>query len=246
MNFLIDDFRESLTPIVKDNDVHISSVSFSADKILETMDSTAFQEAFNDWLGDRKQEMLSKADEILNKFNNQVSFSQLKTAHKVRNIIPFIGAGLSIPSGYKGWTEFLRSYKSSLDDKQYQTLENHLSQYLYEEAAEYLSDAIHPDRFNHLLEGEFDKRNEIQGSVRFLPVVFSNYLFITTNFDNVLKRVFDEAGCSFHEVVLGSSPDAIRQINSANNSLILLHGKASSPHDRVLTTREYEAAYGNA
>jgi hypothetical protein len=132
-----------------------------------------------------------------------------------------------------------------MNDEQRQTLEDHLSQYLYEEAAEYTSTAIHPDIFDHILQGEFDKINKIQGSIRFLPYTFPNFLFITTNFDNVLKRVFDQAGCSFHEIVLGSSSDAIRQINSGNNSLVLLHGKASSPQDRVLTTREYEAAYEN-
>jgi len=78
---------------------------------------------------------------------------------------------------------------------------------------------------------------------QYLPYIFSTSV-ITTNFDNVLKRCYDNSIKPFSEVILGAdSEELARLISSEDKLLIKLHGKANSNIKRILTEDEYNKHY---
>ena len=69
---------------------------------------------------------------------------------------------------------------------------------------------------------------------------------ITTNFDDVLKRCYENADKPFREILLGAdSPDLPRYLGRKDKVLVKLHGKATTGRGRILTLKEYQAHYGD-
>lgn len=246
MNFLKDDFLEQISAdIDKDGNVLIERMPFSPSRILLD-DEEAFDAAFTAWCDDKKQERLSKADEILELHDNADRFKTLKQSYARGSVTPFVGAGLSIPSGYPGWTSYLYQLRRETTVSEAK-LDSFIGKGEYEEAAQALYDAMPPDAFDEHLENKFDTKDEpLSGCVRYLPHCFTSSV-ITTNFDGVLKRCYDDFRKPFDEELLGA--DAIelpRLLGRNKNVLVKLHGKANTARSRVLTKAEYDAHYGAA
>ena len=187
-------------------------------------------------------------DEVLqlgkNSDNLRLLCEQLNTPQQV---IPFVGAGLSIPFGFKGWSEFLRdeAQKVGIGAK----VSKHLNAHDYERAAEALQesmgfrafyDAINASFGDNILKGKrFDDT-----AVSVVPRLTAGPV-ITTNFDHVLERVFHAAGTSFEYVVWGAKEDITAEILTQNSRILLkLHGDFKDRTDRVLTRADYRKHYG--
>ncbi|KCZ73515.1 hypothetical protein ANME2D_00583 [Candidatus Methanoperedens nitroreducens] len=243
MDFLKGKFNEELLAEIEDNgNVKIAGSSFTPDSILKEMDSDGYNEAFSDWLDQRKKRLLIKADEILRLYDNQGRFNRLRDSYKRGAVIPFIGAGMSIPSGYPGWTKFLCQLRNetrvSEDD-----LNNLLSQGKYEEAVQALADDMPAGSFDEAIENAFGHDEDLAGTIQMLPYIF-NTSIITTNFDDVIKRCYEAANLSFLEILLGANARELpRYLGEGSKVLIKLHGKANSRHSRVLTYTEYQRHY---
>lgn len=243
MQFLEKDFLEQIYAEIDSNgDVIIEDIAFSPQRILQD-DDEAFKSAFAAWCETKKQERMQKAEEILLLYDNADRFEKLKQAYRRGSVIPFVGAGLSIPSGYPGWTEYLYRLCAETNVSE-ADLSNLLSRGEYEEAAQILFDALPPNAFDEYLENKFDDdERPLSGCVRFLPYCFQSSV-VTTNFDSVIKRCYDEAEKPFSEELLGV--DAIelpRLIGQGKNVLVKLHGKANTARSRVLTKVEYDRCY---
>lgn len=244
MNFLKDDFLNQLRAEVdgKTGNVFIEAIEFTPQQILQEVNPSLFETAFTEWCENKKQERLEKAVEILKLHDNASRFNVLKESYKRGAVIPFVGAGMSVPCGYPGWTNYLRKIRSESKVPSNE-LEDLLKAFKYEEAAQLLYNSMESDEFNEALENEFGFDLPVSGAVRYLPHIFKNSV-ITTNFDNVLKRCYEEADLSFSETLLGS--DALefpRLLGQEKNVLVKLHGKATSGRNRVLTLNEYENHY---
>lgn len=244
MDFLKGKFDEELSAeIEKSGDVNIAGYTFKPDLILKKMDYTGYDEAFIEWLDQRKEDSLARAEKILGLYDNQRRFNRLKDTYKGGAVIPFIGAGMSIPSGYPGWTEFLwqlrdETHVSKVD------LNNLLSQGQYEEAAQALANDMSAGSFDEAIEITFGHDEDISGTIQLLPYIFNNSV-ITTNFDNVIKRCYEAEKLSFSETFLGADARELpRYLGDGSNVLVKLHGKANSRHSRVLTSTEYQRHYG--
>src|SRR5205823_2171798 len=82
-------------------------------------------------------------------------------------------------------------------------------------------------------------------SVFLLPQL-CNGPVITTNFDNVLKDVFEQAHRPFEKVVWGAKADSVRDsLYRSRRFLLKIHGDAEDSTDRVLTLEEYKKQYGS-
>lgn len=246
MEFLKDEFLDQLRAEIDDTtgNVLIEAAQFTPQKILE-FNSETFDMAFDEWCENKRQERLEKANEILGLYDNQRRFEVLKASYNRGAVIPFIGAGMSMPCGYSGWTEYLREIlkETRLNP---QDLEALLSDSKYEEAAQLLFDSMPAGSFNESLENTFGHDLTLSGAVRYLPYIFTSSGVITTNFDNVLKRIYEEAQEHFAEILLGS--DALefpRLLGAGKNILVKLHGKATSSKNRVLTFEEYNTHYAD-
>ena len=246
MDYLKPQFNEELN---SDGDVvMIAGSEFERCEILNGLEPETYELAFSEWLAEKRGRLLEKASEILEQYDNQGRFDQLVRVHKAGNLVPFVGAGLSIPSGYPSWTAFLyQCFEES------GTSESDLAQLLrdglYEEAAQLLHDDMTSPVFNELLDTTFDVERDIEGAVHYLPYLFNDKHVITTNFDMVLEKVYENKGKAFEagSVKSGRSlAEVARILQTKPRSLVKIHGTCNQVADRVLLHTEYEMAYQNS
>src|SRR5262249_3170689 len=103
------------------------------------------------------------------------------------------------------------------------------------------------NRFERDFERDFRVPDEVSGAVALLPRVFDGSV-ITTNFDRVLERVYENYGKAFEEKVTGRgrANAFFRAIPAGQRYLLKLHGNIDNAAERVLNQDEYSIAYGNA
>jgi hypothetical protein len=162
-------------------------------------------------------------------------------------LVPFVGAGLSIPLGFPGWPEFLTA-QARLGGIA-ATVQHRIQQGEYEEAAGDLLEALGHRAFYDAIEDTFGPSRlagkTIGGAVAMLPELVRGPV-VTTNFDRVLETVFDKAQRPL-EVVWGARVDVTTQsLHEDRRFLLKMHGDAAVRTDRVLTRSEYEEHYGSA
>lgn len=242
MDFLKEQFHESLIAEIKENELTIAESKFNLIQLLIQNDPVGYETAFTNWKNERKFENLSKANEILELFDNKKRFKKLKVNFEGTDIIPFVGAGMSISSGYPGWSFFLRELRKETRITE-QELESLIECGFFEEAAQKLFDDLPAGAFDEALENHFGLDEEIFGPIQYFPKLFKSCI-ITTNFDSVLKRCYDRENLSFSGIYNARQTSEIRRILSiGSNILIKLHGDALIKSDRVITLEEYKAAY---
>lgn len=244
MHFLRNEFIDQLRADIDETtgNIVIEAAQFTPQEILET-DREMFEDEFEKWRERRREQLLEKAEQILSLYDNRDRFCRLQQAYLRDSVLPFVGAGLSIPSGYPGWTEYLYCLReeTSVSETDLTCLINSGE---YEAAAQLLFDDMSQDSFNEHLENKFDNDKKLEGFVRFLPDYFPQSGIITTNFDNVIDRCYEAAQKSFSEKLLGADArQLLRYLGEGKRVLVRLHGRASSSHKRILTKQEYEQYY---
>jgi hypothetical protein len=162
-------------------------------------------------------------------------------------VVPFVGAGLSAPYKFPQWGAFIQDLarRAGVVDE----VQRHLDALEYEEAAELLQQRMH-GRFQDLIEHHFGDQvlegARFGGAVALVPHITAGPV-ITTNFDRLLERVFDSAGCPFAIRVWHDKVDTVIGSMSRNQKVLLkLHGDWQFPQERVLTLGEYVRHYGKS
>lgn len=230
----------------EEGEVIIAGYPFFRDVILRVLDPTAYDDAFSDWCNQKAEEKCAKADEILSCYDNKGRFFRLKELYEKNSVIPFIGAGMSIPSGYPGWTNFLKKIckETRIEEKNLQIL---IDNGEYEEAAELIYDSLPEGAFLEQIENHFSIEHSINGCIQKIPSIFNNSV-ITTNFDNVLERVYLSDGPNrFDEILLGGdSSDLFKILGEGKRALVKIHGKSTKSRSRILTKSEYDYHYNES
>ena len=228
---------------LQDGEIIIRGRKWAPEDVLQAMSEELYEDVFMEWLADRKQDMLGRADSILNNYDQTDRFAALKAAFRRGAVIPFVGAGMSEPSGYPGWKKFLlrlRRETAIPEDNLFQQL----GRGEYEEAAQSVADALGVG-FNEEVGNTFGIERELFGPVQLLPHIFDTAV-ITTNFDSVLKRCYDNTSHPFEETIPGHEAQELPRYLGANQRvLVKIHGRAMTGIGRVLTKTEYDAAYGD-
>lgn len=240
MDFLKALFDEELNA---EGVVEVVGLPFQRSRILGELEPSAYDVSFDEWTNQRAERLKDFAKDILSKFDNLNRFEQLKKTFDNGRVLPFIGAGMSMPSNYPGWTKFL--YDACAESH---VLEHELSVLLkvgkYEEAAQVLHDDMTPAGFNELLEVTFKSDKEIRGAIHYLPKLFPKTSIITTNFDSVIEKVFSAVNQGFDQVKSGRTLNEVsRLISMGNRLLVKLHGNCDLVVERVLLKDEYDVAY---
>lgn len=162
-------------------------------------------------------------------------------------VIPFIGAGLSIPFGFPGWGSFLlcRANSSALRKR----IKGCIRGGDYEEAAEILWEELQNRGFQDAIDSIFGDHQlqgkQLKGAISYLPRLCSGPA-ITTNFDHLLEKIFQAAGCPFEYVVWGAKVDMITKALHQNRPFLLkIHGDVEDRTDRILTRNDYQRHYGD-
>ena len=110
-------------------------------------------------------------------------------------LIPFVGAGLSIPLGYPSWNDLLQNFAASVGlGVEVKAL---LAELKFEEAAELIAKTASVNYLDDSLRSVFDHSTlhnhnvDAWGAVRHLPKFARNGV-LTTNFDRVLETVYED------------------------------------------------------
>lgn len=173
-------------------------------------------------------------------------FDELKRCCQRGFVIPFVGAGMSKSAGLPEWKEYLlgqchdaglapEAIRERLEvESDYEGVMNDIVQRL----------TLH--RFERDFERSFQLPDEIGGAVTLLPKLFDSSV-ITTNFDRVLERVYENEAKVFEEKVTGRgrANAFFRAIPAGQRYLLKLHGNIDNAAERVLNANEYAEAYGN-
>jgi len=240
--------EENLT--VGDGQIFILNRSWTASELVdligahdESGNNLLFEELFDDWYADYKERQIELADDILRQFELEDRFRRLSEAYRLRAVMPFVGAGLSMPSGYPGWTNFLRKQRKNAGIPE-PDLEALLTSGEYEQAAQRIADA-QGVAFDEAIDSTFGCTRNLRGPIEMLPYVFPDSV-VTTNFDNCLERAYQNAEKPFTDKLTGADSREIRRIMRAEGRILLmLHGKAISGNGRILTHQEYNRYYTN-
>lgn len=218
--------------------------SYSRSEVLFSVDRDAYLAKYDDYEIDRVDKLRKRAEKCLDGRNGQRQrFERLVDAARRDAVVPFVGAGLTIPCGMKGWQAFLYHLADeSLTDRA--TVEAHVNAGEYEEAAELLCVRMGDRWFSEQIQTEFGRIVEAKGAVRLLPRLTRTCL-VTTNFDQVIESVFREHGTSLDRAIGSNAEDFHRALVKNQAYLLKVHGDVDRAQDRVLTFTHYKAAYGD-
>ena len=243
----MDYFRQRFIDELNDEGpVKVRSFEWQAVDVLQTMAPHDFDAHFVEWLGETKQAAKDRARDFLVEYDCLDRFNSLHTKCINQGVLPFIGAGMSKPTGYPLWRNFLigltADYAACRDD-----LLAHIDAWRYEEAAQLMLDRMGSENFDEAVHSGYGRRGRpITGPVLLLPNLFTRGC-ITTNFDYILDDVYSAPELRFAAVMAGGQlRDAPRRLRENPNCLLRLHGEADSSFGRVLARSEYEANYGVA
>jgi hypothetical protein len=227
----------------EEGDIEIRGVVFKRHDVLVGMDTDAHAAVFSDWTDQTIIASKDRAREFLLATGCLDRFRQLCHRQRQGNILPFVGAGMSVASGFLLWGDFLKSLIHDAPEIR-DGVEKHIDMGEYEEAAQLvrdtLGDGVLTEEIHNRL-GSHQQRSS--GPVNLLPSLFISEV-VTTNFDYVLTKAYANAGCNFSHEFCGSQlREAPRKLASDPHCLLRLHGEAEAAHGRVLTLDEYRLNY---
>ena len=178
--------------------------------------------------------------------NNLQVFEELKRSCLRGFVIPFVGAGMSKSAGLPDWREYLLGLCDDAGLSQDAMRERLEVQGDYEGAMNDIIQRLTITRFERDFERSFQIPETIDGAVTLLPKLFDCSV-ITTNFDRVLERVYENDAKAFEEKVTGRgrANAFFRAIPAGQRYLLKLHDNIDNAYERVLNQDEYADAYGN-
>ena len=184
----------------------------------------------------------------------------LIAAIKNNNLIPFVGAGVSMGIRdnqdnriFKSWTNSLLDAVEILNNEQKTKEATAIKALLDLPDVDYLEIAskIHKylnSHWNTYLKQTFNKSFETinQDSLQILKEILKiNNLVITTNYDNVLNWAYNNENkdlIEWDKKALYGQVESLKQ-NPSKQTIWYLHGKISNPDDIVFTKESYEETY---
>ena len=237
LNFTLSDGSDAET-------VFVGTAEFSPVEILNEFDAT-YEQEFNSWLyEDWKPRQHDLRETLLSHSANGDRYLDLQNAVVRQQVVPFVGSGMSVPSGLPTWAEFLMSMQDFAQCSRSE-LEQLISSSSFEEAADLLAASMNPrliaERIEHVL--RVTGPGMVNGSVCLLPGLFSN-LVITTNLDRVLEQLYELCDARFEFTLWGERLADYRSLKDPNGRfLIKLHGDCQDQKGRIVFSNEYEGAY---
>ena len=246
MDFLRPQFEASIEPFVEGGVVQLGRFEYTGADILKLAGDDAYRQAFGDWKWeDWVPTRRERTNEILQVDSNSSRFSELKEIIASGGAIPFVGSGMSAPSGLPTWGTFLRDICRRTRGFNAADLEACLAVGDYEEAASRIFDGMPLQLFNESFESNFTLKpaQAIDGAVRLLPFLFES-IVITTNFDPILENVYKSMDKAFQEILHGTAVSEFRRKHlNGTRCLLKLHGKHDVSQGRVLLKEEYDEFY---
>lgn len=250
-----------------DNEVAITGSGIKQLKAdLEKEHKKQYEESIINKRTREKRDRNRKRIEELNAFypNNEENLRRLVEGISEGHIIPFIGAGLSHfkVDGkyiYPLWWQFVddvyqryRDFKPG--DSRKRLSENIVPPFEKKnciEKASFLEEQLGQAIFGSEVQEIFKHKriSEVKNTLKrqphtLLPVLFTNRLILTTNFDNLIELIYQD-----NEKLLSACSDGdslkMDDINKNVTMLYKLHGTIDRPNSIILTNEKYKNHYGS-
>ena len=185
---------------------------------------------------------------------NREVFEDLK--RKLPMVVPFVGAGLSVPCGYPQWGKALEGMAKRIGDiSKKENVAEIIKQKKYLEAADQLEKILGQNRLANLLLQTFNEEKIASArehlpeqAVFLLPLLFPKSPAVTTNFDRVLETVYREHQVPFDYVVHPGHPELETKLTQGNiHGLFKIHGDVGKEtleySSIVFAKRQYDQVY---
>ncbi len=242
MEYFRDRFVEELNV---EGEIEIRGLVWQRDQVVQGLDPAGYNQIFEDWIDTAKSEAKQRAREFLEANRCLERFRRLTARVRAQSVVPWVGAGMSIPSAFPGWGQFLRNLAEE-DPGIVGEVNRLLEAGQFEEAAQLIVDRLSQNILNENIENVFGIAPQNPcGPVRLLPDIFRVGV-VTTNFDYTLDRVYELADRRFARAFAGRDLRvAPQQAAEDRHCLFRVHGEANNADGRVLTRADYDRVYAN-
>jgi SIR2-like domain len=211
-------------------------------------DKKAYDQAFKEYRASRRNEVLNKTyfceqftDDHWFERNLQ-RFDQLVEQLEGGNVVPFIGAGLSVGGGFPSWEDHLRTQGRTAGIGAAHT-EGLLAKGEYETLISQIEASRGRDVFVQEVRDVFSRTGTITDTTLLITELFTDTV-ITTNYDRLIEQAFDIGSKEAFQVINGLN--ALVKPDSDRASVIKLHGDVKTPSQCILSKNQYDQAYGNS
>lgn len=210
-------------------------------------DKEAYKEVFNIYHTGARNDGLSKTY-LRGQFENShwfdlnlSRFDQLMKKLKVRDVVPFVGAGLSQAGGFPTWKEHLRQQgrTANLDEAHVEEL---LAKGKYELIIEEIEIVRGQDVFAGGVRDAFSMTGKMLETTLLITELFTDVV-ITTNYDQLIEQTFDTSDEDEFQVI--TNVDPLEKPHPDKVSIIKLHGDINTPAKCIISKNQYDNAYGN-
>jgi hypothetical protein len=212
--------------------------------LLYRTDPDAYRVRLQQWEARQRRGLETRVRRILSHDGqNEARFNQLSRQVEGGHVVPFVGAGLSIPCGKKSWNDFLlaTARRAEMD-------ENAVSERLrggdHERVTDEIVAILRDEVFNEQVENEYGEPSALRGAIVHLPGLHPPQI-VTTNFDSLVEDSITSAGMPPFTTAMGVQSRTLLQAFARGERVLLkLHGDARDLASRILTRGEYDGAYG--
>jgi NAD-dependent SIR2 family protein deacetylase len=210
-------------------------------------DLEAYNQLFKIFRNERKSEVLSE-EYINDNFSgshwyerNLERFEQLESCLIEGTVVPFIGAGLSVESGFPTWKAHLIQQGRTCGLNADHVLDL-LNNGHYETVVEEIEAIGHGDAFIQEVKDVFSRTGKITQTTLRLTELFTDTL-ITTNYDHILQQAYDTGGKN--KIQLLDSVNILNRPDINKITIIKLHGDIRQPANCIISKSQYNEAYGD-
>ena len=216
-------------------------------KALFAGDKPSYDNAFKQYRRDRRHEALSEGY-ITEQYGdnhwferNLSRFDQLLEKIEECEVVPFVGAGLSVAGGFPSWKGHLKQQAKTagLNDVEVEEL---LNQGFYEQVLEEIENRLGADVVTQEILDVFSKTGTLFQTTLLLSELFRDTI-ITTNYDKLIEKAFDTGVEKPYQIISGLN--AMESPDPECVTIIKLHGDIKTPARCILSKNQYNQAYGN-
>jgi hypothetical protein len=235
--------------------------AIEAHEALVWRDPEAYMDEFTRWKGASEFEVHQAAIEHVRRTHQETVFRGLVQAVRRGRVCPFVGAGTSAalrpPHNFPNWKSALTEIAVRIEtgaaaDVAAKCADARLKiqggDLIAAGALLYDASKVQVDNYvatTYSVSADITL-GEISGPVLLLPQLTDGCV-ITTNFDNLIERVFLHAGRSFEGYMHGSQAHNkfATSLTHGERCILKLHGDAADADTYVFSTQQYDAAYGS-
>lgn len=218
----------------------------SSSKALYAGDRTAYTQEFQVYLEERYNELLSH-DFLCDLCNsehwyerNRKRFDQLLDNLLNGQVVPFIGAGISVAAGFPTRNGHLKGQGRTAGINS-EVINDLLKNGRYEDVVDKIEKIRGKDTFVQEVRDAFTRTPKLNDTILHLTELFTNTV-ITTNYDRTIEVSFDNGSMKVQVVnpIDVSDKRAVDRV-----TIVKLHGSIERPSTYILGKKQYDQAYGS-